>query len=309
MLYALLLLGLLPAAFMFDSDRDDDDADPPEPAPQPQGAAVPAGDDPWDGEPDAPPPMVLEVPQDAPDSDVTGFRPGTDRLILHLGAEETVVRAETDDEGNACLLLDAGAQDCLITFVGLPELPLTDIDVALTDPTTGETTAFALAEVIAPPAGPGEEVPLEPEPGDRPDTPAGAGDEDVSLEPEPGDRPDYPTGPGDEDVPLEPEPGDVGDVLSPEADLPVPGPTGADGPYRAYGAPEDSPAEVIAFAPGEDLLHITLDPALHDVLPVVAVHPAANGADGEVTIDGRLVAVLRGGAGATPADLQVALGG
>ncbi|MDF0601807.1 calcium-binding protein [Psychromarinibacter sp. C21-152] len=64
------------------------------------------------------------------------------------------------------------------------------------------------------------------------------------------------------------------------------------------------PVEVTDFALGEDFLRVSLDPQIgENGDPAVTVEPSADGADALVTVNGDLVAILRGAPGATASDV------
>lgn len=64
-------------------------------------------------------------------------------------------------------------------------------------------------------------------------------------------------------------------------------------------------ATVTDFASGEDFLRITLDPDEDEDSVVLDVSPSENGADGVVTVNGEVVAILQGAPNATAADVRV----
>lgn len=64
-------------------------------------------------------------------------------------------------------------------------------------------------------------------------------------------------------------------------------------------------AEVTDFVPGEDFLRISLDPELDEEGMVYDVQPSGDGSDGVVTVNGDVVAILRGAPGATIHDVYV----
>lgn len=65
-------------------------------------------------------------------------------------------------------------------------------------------------------------------------------------------------------------------------------------------------AEVTNFTSGEDFLRISLNPELASSgTPDISVAPSEDGSDGVVTVNGDVVAVLRGAPGATVADVYV----
>ncbi|SEV87941.1 Hemolysin-type calcium-binding repeat-containing protein [Aliiroseovarius sediminilitoris] len=66
-----------------------------------------------------------------------------------------------------------------------------------------------------------------------------------------------------------------------------------------------SHAEVMDFVPGQDFLRVSLDPTQDARDLEYDVHPSATGEDGIVTVNGEVVAILRGAPGATMHDVYV----
>jgi hypothetical protein len=100
MLFAMLLIGLLPAAFMFDGNgapEGAEDVDPPEmdrggPAPAGDVGLLPDLDEAPEPDADAEAePASLEVPAGEDEASIDGFRPGTDRLTLHLRSADATL--------------------------------------------------------------------------------------------------------------------------------------------------------------------------------------------------------------------------
>ena len=243
MLFAFLLLGLVPMAFMGDGHDGGHDSEPEDDSVHPgmgpgdshgdPGDDHDPGDDP--GDPDDADPAVLDVPSGSGDVTVSGFRCDVDRLVVHLQSADASFSTDTDEDGNACLTISGEADDCVITFDGLDAVPTSDIGIEVTDPLTGDVTSFDLSEV-----GPALD-PVDPE---APDDPVGPDPGDDPVDPTPGDDPDTPvTGdPGDDPLdPLDPETPDV--------------PTGGDDPALD---PVDSVLEEIASDRGGDPLDLLL---------------------------------------------------
>ncbi|HHS94142.1 MAG TPA: calcium-binding protein, partial [Rhodobacterales bacterium] len=67
-------------------------------------------------------------------------------------------------------------------------------------------------------------------------------------------------------------------------------------------------AEVTDFKPGEDFLRITLNPELDHGDMALTIDPSDNGEDAEISVNGEMIAVLRGAAGASASDVLVELG-
>jgi hypothetical protein len=75
--------------------------------------------------------------------------------------------------------------------------------------------------------------------------------------------------------------------------------------FRLYAGEDGAPAEILDFAVGEDFLRVTLDPEEFSAVPPFEVRASINGMDGEVVVDGTIIAYLRGAATASVADLYV----
>lgn len=241
MLYALLLLGLLPAAFLIDrpeSGDDDDDfgagADTPggaapepdltpgdSPGSDPFGLHPPEDAGPGSGPGDMPDedtgagegePATLEIPADAGDVQISGFRPGIDSLTLRLDSADTGFYMSQDSEtGDGMLHIENAEGERVVTFEGLDGVPLDDIAITVTDPATGLQTAYSLRAVAGSNAAtldPVEgEAPLDPLDPDAPEIPAPGGDDDpLPVDPVDPDAPEVVTPGEDGDPPpLEPE--------------------------------------------------------------------------------------------------------
>lgn len=67
----------------------------------------------------------------------------------------------------------------------------------------------------------------------------------------------------------------------------------------------DDYAEVTDFVPGQDFLRVSLDPAQDTGTLDYDVHPSETGEDGIVTVNGEIVAILKGAPGATTQDVYV----
>ncbi|MDE9450385.1 hypothetical protein J3R80_07865 [Aliiroseovarius sp. Z3] len=64
-------------------------------------------------------------------------------------------------------------------------------------------------------------------------------------------------------------------------------------------------AEVMDFVPGQDFLRVSLDPTQDAGELEYEVQPSATGEDGVVTVNGEVVAILRGAPGATTHDVYI----
>ncbi|MCR8725909.1 hypothetical protein [Frigidibacter sp. ROC022] len=368
MLSALLLLGLLPAAFLFESPKSDDEADdhadsggPPDQGVGP-GAACSAGwiDQAAGHDPGGPPHVAseeddgaaaedgaadgtasgttLSVPEDADDTQISGFRPGIDRLDLGITSPGCDFHSGTDDEtGDAELHIDDQSGSRVVTFAGLTEVPLGDISILVTDPLTGAVDSFALAPsgVSEPPLADSEGSVLTPSDPEAADivTPADDGDGPAVA---PGDPEaiDRPLGNADGDIVLAPVAGDDEEPANGGGGM-VDGlpDTGSDGPHPEDGSGDDgllpgsggtanggagaelfqlfsatgAPALIDDFVSGQDVLRITLDPAQFTCLPDCEVTASTDGQDGLVRVDGITVAVLQGAPEATAEDIHIEL--
>ena len=67
----------------------------------------------------------------------------------------------------------------------------------------------------------------------------------------------------------------------------------------------DGAADIQDFAVGEDFLRVSLNPEIDHGDMALEVAPSPDGNDGMVRVNGSLVAILRGAAGATSADVYV----
>jgi hypothetical protein len=235
MLYALLLLGLLPAAFLIDGPESDEDPDdfggaggasegsPSDGAVSPHGGtADPAAEelhkaDPEPGaaagaepEPDLEigdsDPETLEIPSDAGDAQISGFRPGIDSLNLRLDSPDTGFYMSRDSEtGDGMLHIEETDGERVVTFEGLDGVPLDDISVTVTDPLSGVETVYTLNSVAGSDAASLEpmegEEPLEPTAPDLPEAATPAAEDDPA-----------PLEPLDPEAPSEPVPGEVPEV-------------------------------------------------------------------------------------------------
>jgi Ca2+-binding RTX toxin-like protein len=162
MLWALALLGILPAAFVMNGEIDEDevtsdaggdasteDVSAVEESPE---EVTPVEDD--RSEEDASPESTLatyDFTADGEDVVVSDFEPGEDTLTWHLlddGLGTMTVDTILDDDeetiGVSLSYFDGDTQNS-IDFLGLTELPENDVTIGITDPETGEETFFALA--------------------------------------------------------------------------------------------------------------------------------------------------------------------
>jgi len=199
MLYALVLLGLLPAMLLMGGPDESEDEGDDAPAEGGTGGSLDMLDG---GADDADPPgkddaADLVVDGQAGETTVEGFRPGVDTLTVKMpGTQDSIFALSTTSAGGAPgLLVDGTDFDCLVSFPGLSEVPYTDIRIEVTDEETGATIAYGLGAFSAgsggddaPEGGEGAET-LDPVPGDLGDELAGGEGED-GLPPLPGDDED-----------------------------------------------------------------------------------------------------------------------
>lgn len=80
-----------------------------------------------------------------------------------------------------------------------------------------------------------------------------------------------------------------------------------DDTFWVYSDPEagENFAEITDFKTGEDFLRVSLDPDQNPDAVKLEVHPSENGEDGVVTVNGDVVAILRGAPDATVHDVYV----
>ena len=224
MLWALALLGLVPAAFMLNEDvasDTDSDADTDSTQNAAQNAETenapdtevtdllddPSDEDPADGEgtDSDPAPDTYEVDMGSGETVFDNFDTGMDHITLNLtdgGAGEFIIEpySEIGDTSGVSLSYDDGAAETTLSFPGLDDLPEGDISVRMIDPETGEETMYALSEL-------GDFGAITPNDPDVPDLPGPTGDDgDVIVAPNDDDTPDVPGPTGDpDDAPLDPD--------------------------------------------------------------------------------------------------------
>lgn len=327
MLNALLLLGLLPvAASIIDGDDDEptaeiDDGD--------------LGDTDWSGEGGLE--EMLAGGEDyqvsgAPGVSVfDGFKPGVDLVKINMRgvADEFDIECESDiDGGGACLHIETYRGISTFYFPELEEVPVDDIAMKMSHPVTGKSGTFLLSDLL--PEATGDEAeenlfdddflaelngdapePVSPGPSLSPvlsdDGPAVLGDDGPGLVP---DLADELPAPAREPVPgLRPVLADEGPSPTEEEDFtPILMDDADPEAGEAFDVMSDGSsgiAEFPNFRPGVDGVHIGLDSGPP---PDIWVGPSANGVDGEVRFDGKLVALLRGAPGASMDDVYVKFG-
>lgn len=314
MLWALALLGLLPAAFaVSDMAMASDDADSPDdsiddPTDDPTDPSTETGDlvDPFE-DVDASEGVdasSVDPITDDPGEDYTvslgsgetqfvNFTSGEDQVTLDLsdgGTGEFVIEPMLDDNGaeiGTSLSYLEGEDETTLSFLGLNELPVGDISVLITDPDTLETHLFSLSEL-------GDFGAIDPNDPDTPDVagPSGSADDDVLTANDP-DVPDVagPVGTADDDV------------LSPNADdTPIGGaPTGSlTGETVEYTLGDDGETFILADDAMQGGTDATL--ALDDNdMPTIDTDGTLNivtgGAGDDTIAAGDDAAIIDGGAG------------
>lgn len=229
MLYALLLLGLLPAAFLFDSPGDDDeDADDfsgstsetdPGPGYAPGGHEADGPGENGDEAEDLPP-EELTVPADSGDAEISGFRPGTDCLSLMVSSEGCGFYTTQDSEtGDGILHIEEPDGERLVSFEGLDEVPLEDITICVANPATGSVSEYSLIASGSGGLTISASEPDEPAPDDVVIGPSDPEVVDIVTPADPDDGP--PIAPSDPDVEDTPTPGDVTDLPLNPVDTPI----------------------------------------------------------------------------------------
>lgn len=245
---------------------------------------------------------IYELPAGGANLILDSFVPGTDSLLIHVFSTEATFTEVALDDGGVGLDVFDGDTASQIDFSGLGALPTGDISVAFCDE-SGEPPAdiLPLDDVLSAPTV------LQPGAGDEATVPTGDLASDVldPLAPEPS----LPTGETVAD-PLEP-------VLDPDPDQALdPGlgtETGsataeATDPSVIYaGATGTEPqiADISDFDPSEgplQIIYYRTDPLEE---PFLEVSPSWDGADGIVTIDGEVTAILRGVPEATTDDVAL----
>lgn len=337
MLYALLLLGLLPAALLIDTSASDDEPaeddgsdgmagtttdmqtlaagqqadqmtgfemahgpDAPDAPDTDQAAPGTLADhagspeDEADNDAESAGAETLDIPANAGDAQISGFRPGVDGVTLRLGSAETGFYMSNDSEtGDGILHIEEAEGERQVTFVGLDDVPLDDISVSISDPTSGAESVYALHALttglgaalhpVADTEDP-EEVALEPGdpeiadvavPEEEPSAEAlEPQDPEAPSEPVPGDETDSPLDPVDRDAPeWAPWSGDGGPEASPDDGDPV----------------SDAGTGLAEAGTGGDDGQAAEDPSVGEVQPELAADPA-----GDATGTGSLAPAIGG---------------
>ena len=214
MLLALALLGILPAAFVFgesmfdDSDKDEDthehtygafEAKSEDVGDLDSQAVSPIDEDMQDSDADA-----SEMVSDGTETDIEKFAVGDDKLTVHLtgdGSGEFIVESLQDADGApigvSLSYLDDDAETTF-NFIGLDEVPASDITIGVTSQETGDEALYLLADLgdfgaidpndpdeqaVANPSTDPDETVLAPSDPDEAGIPGGESDDDVVLTP------------------------------------------------------------------------------------------------------------------------------
>ncbi|PRX37617.1 Hemolysin-type calcium-binding repeat-containing protein [Meinhardsimonia xiamenensis] len=152
MLAAMLLLGLVPLAFLPVLEEEENDDDASETGPVEPGSAEGTGD----LLVDEPPPdrgaeARLFEPETGPgEYAYEDFRPGEDRLRIDLGSLEGEVSFTTEfSDRGASISIDTAEGAMVLTFPGQESLPADDIEIILHDEGGGAPETIPLAELLA----------------------------------------------------------------------------------------------------------------------------------------------------------------
>jgi serralysin len=214
MLWALALLGILPAAFVFGDSGENDSVE------DVDGNDLSAGDDSTALQNDSIPDILddTDVDDEVQDSasaqpvhhdavsngaEITfdDFAEGEDAITLHLtndGSGDFIVEPLQDADGEtlgvSLSYLD-GDTETTLNFPGLIDVPAQDITIGITSQDTGEETLYNLEEI-------GDFGALDPDDPDAPAVPNGdEADDPVAALSDP-DAPAVPSGQGDPDDPI-----------------------------------------------------------------------------------------------------------
>jgi hypothetical protein len=278
------------------------------------------------------------------DTELADFVAGEDHLTLALadgGTGEFTLGLAEDGTAAELSYQPLEGDGFTLRFAGHETVPLGDIDLVLSDPVTGETSAAALADLLLPADDGGNETGG----GEGSDEGAGGdgdgnegGDSAADAPLQPVIEPDLTGGGSDPgDVALAPviepdEPGPEGGevALPPQnpdtVDAPVTGSSNDDeldiyaGDTATGGAGQDTfwlwydtdadvgYARITDFTPGEDMLRVTLSPDPGPEGYSIEVIATPDGLDARVLVNGEMVALLQDAPGASSADVFVDAG-
>lgn len=212
MLWALALLGILPAAFVFGdslSSESDNDADGENPDADENVTSVQDGStsdllddtdaETQDGADDQP--AYHDAVSNGSETTYDNFEVGEDEITLHLtddGSGDFVVDSLQDAEGEpigvSLSYLD-GDTETTLNFPGLSEVPAEDILIGVTSQETGEETLYALEDI-------GDFGAIDPADPDEPATPNGGDADDPVTAPTDPEEPALPYGLSDPSDPV-----------------------------------------------------------------------------------------------------------
>lgn len=190
MLWALALLGILPAAFVFgdslESESDDSlgaDEDATSVLNESTTDILDDSDANAESQDDtSQQPVHHDVVLNGSESTYDDFAVGEDEITLHLtgdGGGDFVVDTLQDIDGNpvgVSLNYFDGETETTLNFPGLDEVPVEDISIGVTSQETGEETLYSLEDI-------GDLVVLDPNDPDEPATPTGVDADDPILAP------------------------------------------------------------------------------------------------------------------------------
>lgn len=201
MLWALALLGILPAAFVFGDSLEsesDDSLDTDEDATSVLNESTTDILDDSDANAESQDdtsqqPVHHDAVSNGSESTYDDFAVGEDEITLHLtgdGGGDFVVDTLQDIDGNpvgVSLNYFDGETETTLNFPGLDEVPVEDISIGVTSQETGEETLYNLEDI-------GDFVVLDPNDPDEPATPTGVDADDPILAPLNPDEPATPSG-------------------------------------------------------------------------------------------------------------------
>ena len=238
---------------------------------------------------------------------IASFKPGEDAVDIDLtGMPGEIFYSTHTDEGGVALAFNSDAGESMtLRFAGLSHSPKDDIRLTMPDPDASEAAMVMLSDVVevmshnnAEPAEdlaaartqsgrPEQTIPNARETAPSP-THAESGSQTSQESTLPKPRPPAPNTPPSPENTAEGLPAEAGDwATDPEADL----------------RPMASVEIVEGFVAGEDVLRIFVEGDPGE--PKVDVSASPDGLDAWVTLDGALVAILRGAASATIWDIYL----
>ena len=338
--FLIAMAALLPALLMLGGDDDGGDA-----VAEAAGDFVEDGDGAASADKSSDPPQDYVATPAEGDLFFPEFRPGLDRVSVRLGLGEAGAEISVDEAGWPVLAVTGGDGSMTMTFAGLDAVPQDDVWFELDEPdgttvrlSLADVTASpsgplaptdpdATDDLPEPFAGTG----LAPTGGDDPDAPPEAPSDGPGLQPTDPDAPEDPP----------PESGADRVAVVPEAEAVRQEPDASDDPPNApdetnqegkeadesedtegdpgarpsvvgvstdpEGAEAPRPGGVAVirdFDVDRDILYVRLDAEWTDGEPPVEL-TSPNGKDMQVRLGGKLIALVRGGAGMTAEDIVV----